>query len=475
LVVIAGRAQLAPALVVPDEQTWTLHGWDPASLGLEPTTTPALARRVLLPARVPSALAEPLATLLEQVPRGAIVEHRGLPMPGEEGVAVEGEMHAHDDRGGGGGNARMHAGHGGEHGHGGHHEMRGGHGADHGMHGGHGDGHDHHEMMAIVGEPSADGLVMEPIELRYGPLATSLPGGLYAEVTLDGDVVCDARVDAVMVSPDRRRPTTPDALAPVAWAATIAAAAGTEADPTAEWLRIARVELERAVSHLAWLRAFARLLGCGSLTDRLTAALRRQLEARELWAESQAGGEAAAAGEGLREGRKAVGKVSQSVRASRTLRWRTAGRGVVSERRARQRGLRGPNARASGIALDARSEDPRYVQLGFEPVVRLEGDAWARILVRAEEAEQAVGLADAALAESTAEGAGSPRPRATAAALEGPRGPLSARRESDFWRLDAPGAREARALAGELMIGEEWASALVVLASFDLTPWTVEP
>jgi hypothetical protein len=458
LVLTASRGHLTPAVVIPDEQTWTVHGCDPASLGLEPTAAPALASRMLLPARVPSALAGPLAALLEQVPAGAIVERRDLRMPDEEGVEVEGEMPAHHGIG-------LH----GENAGGGNDETHGGHG------GGHGNDHDHRDMMAIVGEPSADGLVMEPIELRYGPLATALPGGLLAEVTLDGDVVSGARVDALLASSDRRRPATPDALAPVAWAATVAAADGTDAGPTAEWLRIARVELERAVSHLAWLRAFARLLGWGSLTERLNAALRPLLGARDLWTESRAAGEAAAAGEGLRDAREEIGEVARSVRSSRTLRWRTAGRGVVSEERARRRGLRGPNARASGVDIDARSEDPRYAQLGFEPVVRPEGDALARTLARADEAKQAVVLADAALAAGVEEEPGSPPPHAAATDLEGPRGPLSARRETDRWRLDAPGARGARDLAAEAMIAEEWASALVVLASFDLSPWTVEP
>lgn len=52
----------------------------------------------------------------------------------------------------------------------------------------------------------------------------------------------------------------------------------------------------------------------------------------------------------------------------------------------------GPTARASGVDNDVRTADPYYRQLGFEPVVRDEGDALARCLVRADELLQSLDM-----------------------------------------------------------------------------------
>ena len=90
-------------------------------------------------------------------------------------------------------------------------------------------------MMAIVGEPSADGLVMEEIELSHGPVGTALPGGLRLDVTLDGDVVGHCEVTALLRAgaPDRAGAAgprnaphpAPDLLAPAAWRVALAGAA----------------------------------------------------------------------------------------------------------------------------------------------------------------------------------------------------------------------------------------------------------
>jgi Respiratory-chain NADH dehydrogenase, 49 Kd subunit len=427
---------LAPALVVPDEQTWTVLGTDPATLGLEPAFAVGKVERVLLPSSVPLPLAEPLSAYLALVPEGVDVEERPLALPTGEPEPLhighhEHDSAAHDDDGShdahpehrahkGHHDRDQHAAHGreGEHaGHPGHgaHGGHGGHGehAGHGEHHDHGGAHDHHAMMAIVGEPSADGLVMESIDLRYGPLGTPLPGGLAVDVKLDGDVVAEASVRALLHS-------FTDPLAPEATKAP------------AGWEGVAAVETERAVSHLAWLRAFARLLGWPRLVD----ACRRAIAASD---------DPVAAG-------TAVDAVVALVDGSRWLRVRTAGRGNVGADEARATGLHGPNARASGLADDARTHDPRYRALGFEPVIRIEGDALARTIVRAHEARAALRLAAAALDADDEPPAG--------AAVEGPRG----------------GAADAmRDVAGQAMVGAEWAAALVTLASFDLSPWDVVP
>jgi hypothetical protein len=61
---------------------------------------------------------------------------------------------------------------------------------------------------------------------------------------------------------------------------------------------------------------------------------------------------------------------------------------------------------------------------------------------------------------------GADAPAGTAPAVEGPRGPITARRSAGAWE------RAARRAAAGAMVGLEWSAALVALASFDLSPWS---
>lgn len=410
-----------PALVIPDEQTWTVLGADPAVRGVRPGYEPGTVRRLLTPAQAPGDLVEYARSLVDDVP----VEYGDLPGVGGAAFGTLLERDGHRQ-------------HGHEHGHG-----------------------DHHDMMAIVGEPSADGLVMERIDLTYGPLGTPLPGGLAAELTLDGDVVAECTVHALLRSAP---PGAPDLLAPVAW--TVATAARNHA--TSPWLRIAAVEVERAVSHLAWLRSLARLLDWQPLVERCTETLASlQVERRvipgheptEPWLRAAVGRA------DLEECHGRVHDLVAMVRRSRALRWRLTGRAIVTPAQALERGLHGPVGRGSGHAADARTDDPAYRELGFEPVVRGEGDALARTLVRAEEALAAVGLAVDALTSAYV-GADAPAAAGAKPAVEGPRGPITAQRPNAEWE---PAARRA---AADAMVGQEWSAALVALVSFDLSPWS---
>ena len=491
MVVAAGARRGAAAIVVPDEQAWTVWGTDPASLGLEPVLDVGRARRLLLPETVPDALVPALVRCLGDLPLGIRSETRpAVPISGEPlAVIVERAMdelssaperNEHDDG---------HAGEGDEHGghdddHAGDGDEHGGHDDDHADDGDEHGGHD--DMMSITGEPSADGLVMEPIEFSLGPLTTPLPGGLTADLVLDGDVVAECTVRATLRQPGvggARVPPPPDLLAPATWSAVIAQEAelhdGVQQPPPARWLRLASVELERAISHLAWLRAFARLLGWASLVADVGTALSPLLAARaalpvELAAPDVPDITARDPADALEQAAAATGRLKAACEDSRRLRSRTDGRGAVAAERAQHAGLSGPSGRASGSAVDARSADALYRELGFTPVVRDEGDAYARALLRLDESASAIGLASAALERATGNAAAPDAPSPpSGTTFEGPRGPVRAQRMPDEWRLSAPGENAALSVAGDAAVGAEWASALVVLASFDLTPWRV--
>jgi len=458
VVVNAASTTLTGALIVPDEQTWTMSGSDPAAHRLRPVFAPGQAERVLVAEDLPAPLEGPLRACLADVPAGVEIEprvlpglegsHVGIPQPGHHDT-----HHAHEM------SATAH------HAHGDDHDMH----DDHGGHGGHGD------MMAIVGEPSADGLVMEPIELSFGPLGTPLPGGLAVEVTLDGDVVAKSAVHALLSAGPSTlaTPSPPDLLSPVAWALAIDTAMEGEVG-TSAWRSVAALEVERAVSHLAWLRALGRLLGWPLLVDRCTRALEGLPPLAHALAErseARAGGDNAALSAVGRAAAR-IDSVAALVARSRLLRLRTAGLGALTTAQADQAGLRGPAARASGLRDDARAGHALYERLGFEPVLRTGGDAYARTLVRAEEARESLRLAEAAVRADAEETPTAAR-FAVGGQLEGPRGPLRAEHRETGWHFASPGAEAAVRAAGQAMVGAEWSAALVALASFDLSPWRV--
>lgn len=397
--VLALRSGLAPALMVPDELSLTMWGYDSAALGVEPTATPGRAGRLLLPEPLPGPLTAAVAQLREQLPVGAVEDTVPVPLsaghePPPEAAGVS-DPHDHSE-------------------------------------------HDHGDAMAITGEPSADGLVMEPIEFEYGPLATGLPGGLLLAVELDGDVVSECRVQATLSAEEGQ---LLDPLAP-ATSSALSAEQG--------WLGLAAVELERALSHVAWLRSMGRLLGWLPLVERSQTAVTALLAAEP------------------RAASRAVKQVLELVEGSSALAMRLSGRGCVRGTEAAE--LHGTNARAGGAVRDARDSHPLYADLGFEPVIEAEGDALARTRVRACEVAHALELA-LRMSERQAGSARLPQAlEGSSVALEGPRGPL-VRTNHDVLPLTAPGGAAALVQAGRAAVGLEWAAALATVASFDLSPW----
>lgn len=338
-------------------------------------------------------------------------------------------------------------------------------------------------MMAITGEPSADGLVMESLEVRVGPLGgVALPGGLVVTATLDGDVVAQCRVLQMLGGEHDRRPQ--DLSASVAWSVaelTVQEAlTGAAPRAAARWLRLAAVEVERAVAQLSWLHRFCRLLGWPQMTMRVRALLRALAGARrvlplELATADLPAADADRARARLLGARSGTDTLARDLAKSRPFAHRTAGLARMSRDEATQRGMTGPPARASGLEADARSDDPGYLALSFVPVVRDEGDARARALVRAREAAQSAGLAAAALERACSSSTASDAPTVATAPpgiVESARGPVRVVRDAGgHMHRAAPGADAARDAAGELAAGREWASALVTIASFDVSPW----
>jgi NADH:ubiquinone oxidoreductase subunit D len=445
-----------PTLLVPDQAHWASAGIDLSDLGIELVFTAAQAAALVVPAELPRALGAAVRELRIRFddPR-AVRALDAAVLPGEATSGLLEPSASHDDGSGGQSAQGEHSEHGDHAEHGQSpdqpaHEGHGGHGAE---------GHDHGDMMAVTGEPSRDGLVMEEIETVLGPLSPALPTGLTVRVSLDGDVVAEAEIGAAVAVPNAARPADPLARAAWVWAEA-RAVEGASLEPARVARHLAATEVERALSHLMWLVRFARLLGWPELVEQAERAARPLIGAhRALTVEPRATGVDVSPSTSLE---RVVGIVS-----SRRLRRRAHGLGRISPETCRERGLAGPIARASGLDDDLRAADPAYKALGFEPLVREGGDVETRARLRVDEAVAAVSLAAAALAAGEL-------PPGDAAPTEGPRGPVDVtaqgRRANSHL---AVGAAHARELAGAMAQGHELAGALVVIASFDLSPWRV--
>lgn len=248
-----------------------------------------------------------------------------------------------------------------------------------------------------------DGLELDQLTVTFGPWAWPLPPGLVLTVKVQGDVVQEAHVEPTPVG-----------------------GAHSSADPFArarrEPVSVTEVELARARHHLAWAADVLRVVG-------LAAESRRVL--RTAMALRAPAPDAAAL--------DAAERAARALASTRRLRAPMAGVGHLHADDVRALG--GPNARASGIADDARTSDPAYRDLGFEPVVEPGGDAWARWRVRLREAAQSV-----VLARTAGDAMVSP------AALEPPRG------------------LQDRGAVARIVTGLEWGDAVVALASVDVDP-----
>ena len=505
--------------MVPDEEAWLVFGDAAAAARFEASSDVRDADLLVVAERIPDELVVPLHHIWNRMRPGAEVRTFATPITGRDATEVLRDTrtddadadNAGDDLGRGaaasGGHLMDHAAAqaGDEMDHGAAH---GGHPTEHGAahaademdhaaahaehetsHSGHhegGGGHDHGDMMAITGEPSADGLVMEDLEVVVGPLAAGLPGGLVVEATLDGDVVTQCRLVATLRQSDPAAP--PDPLAALAWnAAELAAterAAGVVVPDALWWLRVAAIEGERAASHLAFLHRFLRLLGWSAMLPRVQVPLAHLVAAtRRLPVELVTPDIADVPGEETQNRLSAVAgecrRLAVKLEGSRRLAQRTAGLGVVGADEALERGLVGPTARASGIERDERLGDLLYERMGFEVQVRPDGDTRARLLLRALEAAHAVELATRAIERAATHqpAGGGGLLAAGGAVVEGPEGPLRVVRAApgaDAAR-STPGAREAREAAASASTGYEWGTALVVVASFGTSPWRVGP
>jgi Ni,Fe-hydrogenase III large subunit len=201
----------------------------------------------------------------------------------------------------------------------------------------------------------------------------------------------------------------------LAFAHAVERLAGCEVPPRARRLRAVLLELERLYNHLADVGAIATDVAFAVpaahaqlLRERLVSLQERLFGSRLLRGTVAIGGVKADLPErGAAELRSHLARLRTGFESLVTLLIdsgsftdRVDGTGVLPKEAARDLGVVGLAARASGIDEDLRRDHPHdaYEALRFEVPVEEGGDVRARLMVRAREVEQSLGILDQALA-----------------------------------------------------------------------------
>lgn len=192
---------------------------------------------------------------------------------------------------------------------------------------------------------------------------------------------------------------------------------GLHVPPRAQWLRTLLAELTRVLHHLAFLGTYPMAVADrpapvpGAYLPR--EAIQRRVEEatggrmHEMYVRvggllhDVPDGWPQAVSQTVASLRPQIGELRELVEADRGVLRATRGVGVLSRSDAAAFGASGPTARASGLGLDLRRQQPydAYAQLDVPLVTRQQGDAHARLSCLAEECEASLDLVDACLQE----------------------------------------------------------------------------
>jgi Ni,Fe-hydrogenase III large subunit/Ni,Fe-hydrogenase III component G len=194
----------------------------------------------------------------------------------------------------------------------------------------------------------------------------------------------------------------------VAWsfAAAVEAALGADPPPAAQRTRAVALELERLYNHAAAIAALCQSTGLSVGQSAAEIALERLLRLgaaafghRYLFGVIEAGGvrrapDVAALRSGLPAAYGELRRAADALLSTNSFMDRLEAAGIVTDEQARRLGLVGPVARAAGVAIDTRVDQPAAPYLEHPPVlaVRGTGDVLARFQVMLDEAAESVRL-----------------------------------------------------------------------------------
>jgi NADH-quinone oxidoreductase subunit D len=187
---------------------------------------------------------------------------------------------------------------------------------------------------------------------------------------------------------------------------------GIEVPDRATWLRTALAELNRVLSHLMFLGSYPVELGdalVGAVRERetLQAVLEEASGGRMHYMFNRVGGLKEEVPDGwtgraraaIDEVRRRLPEWEQLVKGNETFLARTVGVGILSREQAAAYGASGPVARASGLDLDLRRDEPylAYGELTVPVVTATAGDCHARFSCLLEQIPVALDLAEQCL------------------------------------------------------------------------------
>jgi energy-converting hydrogenase A subunit O len=185
------------------------------------------------------------------------------------------------------------------------------------------------------------------------------------------------------------------------------AISGISPAPRAALLRVVANELDRIQSHLLANFSYCYTIEHETLAmylldlrEQVMDLLERLTGARVTCAYIVPGGvrfdlrdeDAALIRAGLAEVTRASARYTRIFETGPLIGLRSRGVGILTAKAARESHAVGPTARGSGISEDLRLRHPTYQQIGFSPVVRSEGDCFARVMVRFQEVQESIGI-----------------------------------------------------------------------------------
>jgi len=284
----------------------------------------------------------------------------------------------------------------------------------------------------------------------------------------------------------------------VAYCQAVERAFGIEVPERARYIRTMVSEFNRVSSHLLWFGAF--LMDLGAFTPFLLAFQDREnildlldtvTGSRLTYCYANFGGVTwdlpddfeDKARKLIAAQRKSFSTYAKLVTGNTIFRQRTEGVGLISPEDIHSYAMSGPTARASGVAYDVRRAEPygAYPDLEFEVPTRSEGDCLARYLVRFDEMEQSLRIAEQCLDKMPGGPIGPDKPMIRVKAkpgtyyhtVESPRGQLGffimADKNPEPWRIKArtPSFCNLNAMA-KVLEGTMIADTIAILGSIDV-------
>ena len=261
--------------------------------------------------------------------------------------------------------------------------------------------------------------------IPIGPYHPSLEEPVHARLTVDGEMITDAKVfigynhRGIEKLAQERNFIQTDVLVErvcgicshshaMTYAMCVENIAGMEVPKRGQYIRVIISELERIHSHLLWLGLLADAFGfeslfyqCWRMREKILDLFELTTGGRCIFSVNKIGGVLKDIDEEMMstilgvmdEMEQDMKAIIKTFLSDYTVESRLKGVGVLTKQQAHDLGAAGPFARASGIAMDMRKRGyAAYPHIDFEPITSDIGDSYARCDVRIHEVLQSIDI-----------------------------------------------------------------------------------